>query len=295
MCQNRSLRNCLEHALPRFTSLLPTLIFTACRWVWAQEPAAPLALHYEVVSIHEAGPGPRTPVVEGDEHQSRILIENYGYASLIVKAFGVRFWQLEELPGSLDEHAAFTLHLSSGEDTDATLQGMSDAEAGEAHERMLQEVLAERFALKYHWVTEERPSLVLVAGRQPKLHASAVKPPAPGEKRTRKRDDPSSPWFEGGCGPDGCSVSLRGFPMSWIVNTVSVNLRAPVVDRTGLTGLWDFKLEYLPSMGGAPSPEENTYPLIEAAVVGQLGLRVERGKAPMKMLVIDHIEPPTFN
>ncbi len=283
--------------MPKCISLLMILVFSARGSVPAQKPVEPPALHYEVVSIHESrhdAPG-LFAFVQGDEHQSHIAIENYSYASLIVKAFGIRFWQLEKLPASVKEQTLFNLQLSSGEDTDAALKAMSDDEASEAHERMLQEVLVERFGLKYHWMTRSMPAYVLVAGKQPKLHRSAVKPPLAGEKRRLNRDDPNSPWLESRCGAEGCSVELRGFSTGWIANTLSVNLQGPVVDRSGLAGLWDFKLEYASSMAGTSPTDENRYPPIEAAVVSQLGLRVERGKAPIRMLVVDHLEPPTSN
>jgi uncharacterized protein (TIGR03435 family) len=63
----------------------------------------------------------------------------------------------------------------------------------------------------------------------------------------------------------------------------------PVVDKTGLTGIYDYKLEY-----SAPSPDPRG-PSIFVAVQEQLGLRLEPQITPIDILVIDHVEKPSEN
>jgi uncharacterized protein (TIGR03435 family) len=77
-----------------------------------------------------------------------------------------------------------------------------------------------------------------------------------------------------------------------------------LVDKTGLTGTYDFRLEALGSMnyiGGMLNPppvdaDGGPRPDIFAALEQQLGLKLEKTKVPVDVLVIDHIEKtPTGN
>jgi uncharacterized protein (TIGR03435 family) len=64
----------------------------------------------------------------------------------------------------------------------------------------------------------------------------------------------------------------------------------PVVDRTGLTGGYTWTLEWAPD----ESPNANAeLPSLMTALVEQLGLKLEPARGTIKMIVIDHVEPPT--
>ena len=78
------------------------------------------------------------------------------------------------------------------------------------------------------------------------------------------------------------------------------NLGRPVLDRTGLTGHYDFKLQFTPfPMGAAPedvvTSSGSTSPYIFAALEEQLGLKLEPARGPVETIVIDHIERPSEN
>jgi uncharacterized protein (TIGR03435 family) len=81
-------------------------------------------------------------------------------------------------------------------------------------------------------------------------------------------------------------------------------LDRPVVDRTALTGRFDFNLTWTPDdsqfreMGvrvPAPSNDPNAPPGLFTAIQEQLGLRLESTKAPVDVLVIDRVERPSEN
>jgi uncharacterized protein (TIGR03435 family) len=72
-----------------------------------------------------------------------------------------------------------------------------------------------------------------------------------------------------------------------------------VVDRTGLTGAWDFELTFAfeqrgpaPPGADAPAPDPNA-PSFFTAVQEQLGLKLESTQGPVDVLVIDSVEKPT--
>ena len=68
-------------------------------------------------------------------------------------------------------------------------------------------------------------------------------------------------------------------------------LGRPVRDQTGLTGSYDFKLDYAPDMDGAAT---ESGPSVFTAVQ-ELGLKLASGKGPVEAVVIDHVEKPSAN
>ena len=65
-----------------------------------------------------------------------------------------------------------------------------------------------------------------------------------------------------------------------------------VVDRTGLTGKWDFFVTYTP-MSAAGSPADTDAPGLFTALQEQLGLRLESTEGPVNVFVVDRLERPT--
>jgi uncharacterized protein (TIGR03435 family) len=79
-------------------------------------------------------------------------------------------------------------------------------------------------------------------------------------------------------------------------------MNAPVIDKTGLTGnfqwsyFYDGQGSFFGEPGGAPIPTRDpNLPLYPAALQEQLGLRLESTRGPVKVLVIDSVQPPTEN
>jgi len=70
-------------------------------------------------------------------------------------------------------------------------------------------------------------------------------------------------------------------------------LDRPVVDQTGLNGRYDFSIHF--TKDETHSADPNAPPGIFTAVEEQLGLKFEPTKAPVDVLVIDHVEPPSAN
>lgn len=98
--------------------------------------------------------------------------------------------------------------------------------------------------------------------------------------------------------------------MKFLTQILGQNVGRPVVDQTGLTGKYDFKLEWTPDpnqpggFGGPgpgpdgafrPPPADPNGPSIFTAVEEQLGLKLESQKGPVEMLTIDAAEKPSEN
>ena len=92
-------------------------------------------------------------------------------------------------------------------------------------------------------------------------------------------------------------------PMPELVRMLSVVLGRTVVDRTGFTGLFDVRLDFLPDESTPnvppPPPDAASFnamsPSIFSALPEQLGLRLEAAKGPVEVIVIDHVERPSAN
>ena len=73
-----------------------------------------------------------------------------------------------------------------------------------------------------------------------------------------------------------------------------------VIDRTGLEGNFTIALRFAPEdsqsiSGKSPSSQPDPEPSVYTALKEQLGLELKSGKAPVDVLVVDHVEPPTEN
>jgi uncharacterized protein (TIGR03435 family) len=105
----------------------------------------------------------------------------------------------------------------------------------------------------------------------------------------------------------GMTLNANGTPIASLAQMISQQIGATVVDKTGLTGIYDFTLSFMPdmalgtgSMMRPPSPDgtqtqEPAGPSIFSAVQEQLGLKLVAQKEPVDVIVIDQIEQPTAN
>jgi uncharacterized protein (TIGR03435 family) len=105
-------------------------------------------------------------------------------------------------------------------------------------------------------------------------------------------------------------LTAQGVPISDLVRPLSQQLGRTVIDKTGLTGNYDFTLQWTPDENqggglkgpeGGPSsadgaaPPESSGPSIFTALEEQLGLKLESQKGPVEIVVIDHVEKPSQN
>jgi uncharacterized protein (TIGR03435 family) len=153
---------------------------------------------------------------------------------------------------------------------------------------MFQALLADRFKLKVHRETREVARYELVAAKNgPKLKSAQA-----GSRIAV--DDRPLPAGMGGVvlGRDGRHLAGKGGTMDQIVRALVGELRAPVVDRTGLMGTFDFDVRFVPE--NSP-PDTEPGPSLATAIQEELGLRLEKSKGPVEVVVIDHIEKPSEN
>ena len=188
----------------------------------------------------------------------------------------------------------------------------------EQRRAMLLPLLVERFNLKYHHETRELPGYtLLVAKGGPKMKLSEAPPPSPPDAKPPDSGPNPSPGGPGAARPQPrrmLRLMGRGHLESEATNTetlarvLSDQLGRTVVDKTGLTGNYDFTLQWTPedappptpggADGGAPHNDNATDavgPSIFTALQEQLGLKLESSKGAADVVVIDHIDQPSEN
>jgi uncharacterized protein (TIGR03435 family) len=96
-------------------------------------------------------------------------------------------------------------------------------------------------------------------------------------------------------------VRFEAVPIAMLVEMIGTLKNAPVLDKTGITGKYDFKLAFSRDSdtemgpGEALPPTNDSEPTIVDALKGQLGLKLVPIRIPFDEIVIDHIEKPSPN
>jgi uncharacterized protein (TIGR03435 family) len=193
---------------------------------------------------------------------------------------------------------------------------------------MLRNLLAERFKLASHKETKEASIYALIVGKNgSKLKESSKEaPPSDGGDTSGggriamgppQRDKDGFPMLRGGrgnmmlMGPNGRLQMVGGHAtMAQLAGNLSGQLGRPVIDMTGLTGEYDYRVEFtregLVGPRGMPAPPPGMMPpaaeggesgpSIFTALQEQLGLKLESRKGPVDLIVVDSAEKtPTEN
>ena len=202
---------------------------------------------------------------------TELVAQNASLGALLQFAFGVSETRVLGLPAVLAS-ARFDLQAKGDVVTDARFRKLNPDQQREAKQRMLQALLAERCKLAFHVETRELPIFALVVAKGgAKLQASDQKYTSGWGGRTRIE-------IEGGDTVGRLAEELT-----------RVSGR-PVLNRTGLTGSYDIEVEW-----AADDDEDADVPQLFTAIREQLGLVLEARKAPVDVVVIDHMEMPSEN
>jgi uncharacterized protein (TIGR03435 family) len=263
------------------------------------------------------GAGGVTPEVGMSAAGGRFNASRVTVRSLIIRAFGIEGRNVVGGPAWLNSDR-FDINAVANPKT--TVPEMNV---------MLQALLAERFALRTR--IEKRPADVQVLtmarsdGRlgsglrrttaecEAKMGQGNPSPRTPASVQesikaqiradvARKGAAPATPPA---CGtllvqmlnPEAGALLLvgTGKTLSGLAEHISTELKAPVVDRTGLTGWFDISMEYSKVLSASPTATNVGGLDFRSALERHLGLRLARQKVPVDMLVIDSVSQPTAN
>lgn len=276
-------------------------------------------LQFEVASVR-LNPGPPEPsnfrLSPDDAYANTGGLLNADFPLATYIEFAYKIWPTREQWQTMYAHVpkwvqtdAYEIHARAAE-TNPTKDQMR---------LMMQSLLKERFGLVVHYETQDAPVLELLLTKPrtlgPQLHrhqdgpaCTVVGTALPGEERK------DTDIFQAKCGgieaiPRANQMILMGgrdTTMEMIARSFSIGrLGRPVLDETGLSGNYDFTLNWAPEPGtfrkepGAASQEtpasDPQGPTFLEAVKDQLGLKLKPGKAPLQVLVIDHVQRPSEN
>jgi uncharacterized protein (TIGR03435 family) len=241
--------------------------------------AAQQTLKFEVASIKLRPPGSLITMIGGSPSGSRLTLEAMSLADLVSWSYDAKPWEVAGGPAWAGiQRDRTTLDGTTRRfDIAAKAEGEVAPSPGEFH-TMLQSLLADRFHLAIHRETRETRVYVLIFDKSgPKFHESA--PDAKGILR-----------MNGGGKITGSGATLAQL-VNWFSNANGVD--RPIVDETGLTGRYDFTLEW--SVPRAGVAEDLAAPDIFTAMREQLGIRLVPQTAPVGILVIDYAEMPGEN
>jgi uncharacterized protein (TIGR03435 family) len=173
-------------------------------------------------------------------------------------------------------------------------------------QEMLRNLITERYALKYHTETKEVPGYKLtVANGGIKMKQSPIVPAAastpPPRVRLAKGNDgfpafpdgpPQGPYHAEFGSDTGTRIVCQWCDIPDLAEGMRRRLNAPVTDATGLTAKYDYTLTFArdPEPGAPPSEGSGPLPTIFAALQSQLGLKLERVKVNIEIMVIDHMD-----
>lgn len=217
---------------------------------------------------------------------------------LIREAFGVSNDRLLGEPGWVNS-ARYDIEAK----VDAADAPKLDKVEMEQRWAMMRPLLEDRFGLKFHHETRQLNEYVLVVAKGgSKLKPSKIAAGANAKEGRRSMMRMS---------PKGMSLEANAVSVADLVRTLSMQLGSTVVDKTGLTGTYDYTLDFAPDnmpgpmlrpppdggqgQGGNAPPPEPAAPSLFTALQEQLGLKLQAQKGPVDVIVIDQIQQPSPN
>lgn len=241
------------------------------------------AYTYSVASIHRADPS-ETGENFNRGPQGGLITKNTPVNTLLNFAYDVPDYRFAGAPGWVSsERYDIVLTPSEGEVVPAPGGNLPMPEFltwVDRSRQRLQAVLRDRFRLVLRAEMRELPVYALARAK--------------GSARAPRVTDGGPTFFHNnGKG----HVESSGMPMKMLTDFLSSNLGRPVQDQTGLTGDYDYKLDWTPDDPEPSEPSGSTPlgPSIFTALADQLGLRLEPSKGPVQVYVVEKIERPSEN
>jgi uncharacterized protein (TIGR03435 family) len=232
-----------------------------------QPSAETLAATYDVVTIKPNRNGGRP---DSDTNEDSFVAKNFTLRALLGEAYGIRGDLISKVPGPVG-----TVRFN----VEAKIVDPEAIERAKKVDRgaMLRQVLFERFHLEAHVVKRVLPVYEMVVMREgPKFKET---PPADAH------GEDMDVWRR--------RIQAKDTSMRSLASALSDMADHYVLDKTGLTGAYDFTLRWTTDV--EQSSDVEMPPGLFAAIEDELGLRLRRAKAPVDTLVVDYAEMPSEN
>ena len=203
-------------------------------------------------------------------------------SDLIQQAYNIRPFQLVGASGWMDTDR-YEIHTKDEKPgpSEADFGKMTEEQRNAARDQFLgklQRLLADRFQLKVHRETKEMPIYILsLAKGGSKLKALPDDGKPGGGLSSRRTDDGKR------------ELVAQKLTAPALTRYLSGQIGRTIIDQSGLTGKYDFKLTWAPDMG------DTTGPSVFTALQDQLGLKLDSSKGPVEVVVVESAQKPSEN
>jgi uncharacterized protein (TIGR03435 family) len=215
---------------------------------------------FEVASVKRVRDYSPVATMNGDISHGRLTLNNTHIKQMIAVAYEIQGIRIEGGPAWIDsDQFRITAKAEDPNTTDKQVR------------IMLQTLLADRFQLKIHRETKLLPSYALRT--------------APGGARLEHAQEGGTDRCDRTVEAGRYELTCRHIQIVTLTNALAILLRGPVVDQTGLTGDYDFTLNW---------EGDDPYSAVPDAV-DKFGLKLEMKKVPTEVIVIDSVERPSDN
>jgi len=213
-------------------------------------------------------------------------------------AFGVSNDRIIGAPEWLSDR--YDINAKMDADVADALKKLNPLDRRTARQHMLQTVLIDHCKITFHRETRELSAYMLVVAKG-------------GPKLKEGKPADASPEGVGGTGTmqfgQGGLMTFQAMPLSALIQIISQQVGRTVIDKTGLNGRYDFTWQFNqnanpgagrsgggpPAGAGSASSFDSEPPSIFTVLQEELGLKLESGKGPVEVIVLDHIEKPSDN
>jgi uncharacterized protein (TIGR03435 family) len=215
-----------------------------------------------------------------------ITATNVTLQMLIRAAYGVQDYQISGAPNWLKVDK-YDLGAKMSSTVADELHKLDQDRSMLERRRMLQALLADRLKLTLHRDTKQLPIYSLVVAKH-------------GSKLNEAKEEGYMRLGRG-------QLTSQGVDIATLASALSRQLGRPVLDKTGIAGYYEFTLQWTPDesqtftgLDGSlipdkAQPRDPSGPSVFIAIQEQLGLKLESGKGPVEIFVIDHVERPSEN
>jgi uncharacterized protein (TIGR03435 family) len=153
---------------------------------------------------------------------------------------------------------------------------------------MVQTLLAERLSLRLRKEMREMPVYVLQKARDDGKLGHGLRPVTIDCQQRQSSGQPAC-FVRPGRG------SLQAVATQWSTLWFASSLDRPVIDRTGLSGQFDIELTWTDDALASPAGADSDTVSLPTALREQLGLKLEPARAPVEVMVVEHVQPPSEN
>jgi uncharacterized protein (TIGR03435 family) len=254
-----------------------------------EEPNYTPTLTFDVATIRQTSPteGALRVSVNSPPHNSRFEVTNLPIKALVQIAYGFDM----PVTGAPDwsENTFYNIQARSDEAADARLAKLTLNEVRLEKRNAIRALLAERLGLKTHVETRESSIYNLVVAKGGVKMAVTPAPPPPPDGQA---PPPLTADFNAHGTAQGLEFDVSNAVIRALCGVLSSQVHAPVIDKTGLTDYYNFKLQ-MAGDWSLNNPE--SWPSVFTAVEEQLGLKLVAVRESVPNLVIDRLTKPTEN